>query len=264
MLLKGDLSMEEYIVNSRKDGITPLFVGREACEPSHSFGPYIREYYLVHFCIGGKGILKNRHGTYEIGEGQLFVIRPGEITTYVADRWEPWEYIWIAFRSNEEYFKDEHSVFDTPLGLDDRLLAILGEKGLSSESCLAVIYDLIWRLSQREDTEGGDERVRRIRRYIKYNYMLPITVSEIADSFGYDRTYLYRAFKSRYGVGIKEYISSVRMEKAKEFLENGYSVKESAHMVGYNDEFGFSKAYKERYGICPSDTKRKGLSTKEK
>ena len=255
MLLKGDFDMEEYIVNTREGGITPLFVGREACEPSHSFGPYIREYYLVHFCLGGKGILKNRHGTHEIGAGQLFVIRPGEITTYVADKNDPWEYIWIAFRSNEEYFKEKRSVYDTPAGLDDKLVAILGMGELSYEGSLAVIYDLIWRTERRDDGDVGDERIRRIRRYIKYNYMLPISVGGIAESFGYDRTYLYRAFKSRYGVGIKEYISSVRMEKAKDFLEDGYSVKESAHMVGYGDEFGFSKAFKERYGIAPSKIK---------
>ena len=82
--------------------------------------------------------------------------------------------------------------------------------------------------------------------------MLPITVSSIADSFGFDRTYLYRTFKSRYGIGIKEYITSVRMEKSKEFLKSGYTVKESAHMVGFEDEFNFSKVFKARYGVSPS------------
>ena len=42
------------------------------------------------------------------------------------------------------------------------------------------------------------------------------------------------------------------MQKAMEFLKEGFSVKESAHMVGYSDEFNFSKAYKSRYGITPS------------
>ena len=82
--------------------------------------------------------------------------------------------------------------------------------------------------------------------------MLPISVSSIAESFGFNRTYLYRAFKSRYGIGIKEYITEVRMQKAAEFLKDGFSVKESAHMAGYADEFNFSKTYKARYGITPS------------
>ena len=244
--------MEKYIVETRASDLTPLFVGREACESGHSFGPYIREYYLVHFCLSGKGVLKNRHGTYTVSAGQLFVIRPDEITTYTADKKDPWEYIWIAFRSDESYFNGNVSVFDTPVGLDDKLIDLVSKEPLSRDGCFSVIYDLIYLTEDRDDADGGDERIRRIRRYIKYNYMLPISVSSIAESFGFDRTYLYRSFKSRYGIGIKEYITEVRMQKAMEFLKDGFSVKESAHMVGYLDEFNFSKAYKSRYGISPS------------
>ena len=244
--------MEEYIVETRATDITPLFVGREACESEHSYGPYIREYYLVHFCLSGNGVLKNKHGTHTVSAGQLFVIRPGEITTYTADKKDPWEYIWIAFRSDEVCFGGSVSVFDTPAGLDDKLIGLISREPLSRNGCLSVIYDLIYLTEDRDDADAGDERVRRIRRYIKYNYMRPISVSSIAESFGFDRTYLYRAFKSRYGIGIKEYITEVRMQKAMEFLKEGFSVKESAHMVGYSDEFNFSKAYKSRYGITPS------------
>lgn len=244
--------MEEYIVETKSSDLTPLFVGREACVPGHSFGPYIREYYLVHFCLSGKGVLKNRHGTHTLSAGQLFVIRPGEITTYTADKKDPWEYAWVAFRSDEVYFGGSVSVFDTPSGLDDKLIGLLSKQPLSRDGCYSVIYDLIYRTEERDEGDFGDERIRRIRRYIKYNYMLPISVSSIAESFGFNRTYLYRAFKSRYGIGIKEYITEVRMQKAAEFLKDGFSVKESAHMAGYTDEFNFSKTYKARYGITPS------------
>lgn len=246
--------MENYVLDAKKADITPLFVGRENCDPGHSFGPYIREYYIIHFCLGGCGVLHNKHGSFYISEGQFFVIRPGEITKYTADSADPWEYLWIAFSADEEYFTDAVSVFDTPHGLDDRLRNIIAEDQPSREGCLAVIYDIIYHVFKREDDDGG-EKIRRIRRYIKYNYMLPITVTSIAHSFGFERSYLYRAFKRRYGIGIKEYITTVRMEKASEFLRGGYTVKESAHMVGYEDEFNFSKVYKARYGISPSKVK---------
>lgn len=247
--------MEEYIIDAKKSDVTPLFVGREACEPGHCFGPYIRDYYIVHFCLCGRGVLQNRHGTFEVGEGQLFVIRPGEVTTYTADKAEPWEYLWIAFRSEELYFDTNTSVFDTPRGIDDKLARGIAEGQLSREGCLAVIYDLICYLSDRGESDGGDEKIRGIRRYIKYNYMLPITVGSLANRFGFERSYLYRMFKARYGIGIKEYITSVRLEKGKELLQSGFTVKESAHMVGYEDEFNFSKVFKARYGVSPSKVK---------
>lgn len=252
MLLERSFYMEEYIIGSDSAAVTPLFVGREACEPSHSYGPYVRDYHIVHFCLSGRGVLKNKHGSFTVGEGQLFIIRKGEITTYTADAMCPWEYAWIAFRTEREYFGDECSVFDTPTGLDEKLTSIIGTDTLSSESCLSVIYDLIYHLSHRRESDGENDKVRSVRRYIRYNYMRKITVSSLAESFGFDRSYLYRIFKKRYGIGIKEYIIKVRLEKGKELLKEGFSVKESAHLVGYDDEFNFSKVFKKEYGVAPS------------
>lgn len=253
--------MESYVINVKGSRIIPLFAGHEACSPSHSFGPYVRDCYLIHFCIGGKGVLKNESGSYAVGAGSFFVIRPGEVTTYTADAVSPWEYMWIAFRTEgEEYFTDGCSVYDTPSGIDDRLHSLLKNDQLSHEGCLGIIYDLVYRVSESEESAGGDEKIRRIRRYIKYNYMLPISVGSLAHDFGFERSYLYRMFKSKYGVGVKEYISSVRLERAEQFLRDGYSVKESAAMVGYTDEFNFSKAFKTRYGVSPSTlNSRKGI-----
>ena len=245
--------MESYVINVKSSRITPLFAGHEACAPSHSFGPYVRDCYLIHFCIGGKGVIKNESGIHSVNAGSFFVIRPGEVTTYTADSVNPWEYLWIAFRADgEEYFTDGRAVYDTPSGIDDRLASLLQRDHLSNEGCLGIIYDLLYQISENDDRCSGDERIRRIRRYIKYNYMLPISVSSLAHDFGFERSYLYRIFKSKYGVGVKEYISSVRLEKAEQFLKDGYNVKESAAMVGYEDEFNFSKAFKAKYGVSPS------------
>ena len=77
----------------------------------------------------------------------------------------------------------------------------------------------------------------------------------MAKSFGYERTYLYRIFKKRYGIGIKEYIINVRMDNARQFLADGRSVGETAALTGYKDEFNFSRAYKKHFGIPPSHTR---------
>lgn len=237
--------------------ITPIFVGHHACECGHSYGPYVREYYIIHMCLCGKGTLKNKDGVFSVNPGELFVIRPGEVTTYNADTTDPWEYTWISFRSDKELFNDGVSVFTTPQGIDDRLLQLVNSDFASRESCLALIYELICDLHHLKNDDLGDVKVRKIHRYIKYNYMLPISVNELAYSFGFERSYLYRIFKQKYGVGVKEYLTSVRMKRGKEFLSEGFSVKESAHMAGYEDEFNFSKVFKARYGVSPSEFKAK-------
>ena len=51
---------------------------------------------------------------------------------------------------------------------------------------------------------------------------------------------------------------NIRLEKAKQLLETGYggSVQEVAAMVGYDDAYHFSKLFKKRYNITPTQAKK--------
>ena len=76
--------------------------GWERCEPLHSFGPFVRNHYLFHYIISGRGTLDSAgpDGTdrrYELGPGQGFLICPGQVNTYAAHKTDPWEYTWLEF-----------------------------------------------------------------------------------------------------------------------------------------------------------------------
>ena len=233
------------------EDISPLFFGHECCASLHSFGPYVRDYYLLHFCLAGHGTLEDKYGRHEISAGELFVIRPGEITLYTADKDEPWEYIWLAFKGNRaEAFNLGASVIAYPEDTVERLCELIERETLSPYAYLGIIYELIHKLFH--GSEERPDRLAMIRRYIKYNYMKPLTVNELSSSFGFERSYMFRMFKRRYGIGIKEYITKTRMERANVFLNDGFSVTETAHMTGYADTFNFSKAYKRYFGHSPS------------
>ncbi len=231
--------------------ISPLFFGHECCASLHSFGPYVRDYYLLHFCLAGRGVLEDKYGRHKISTGELFVIRPGEVTLYTADRDDPWEYIWLAFKGKlASVFDCGRSVLKFPAETTERLRDAIEREITSPNAYLGIIYELIHELFP--DREETPDRLSAIRRYIKYNYMKPLTVTGLSSAFGFERSYMFRMFKRRYGVGVKEYITKVRMEKASVFLNEGYSVSETAHMVGYTDAFNFSKAYKKHFGYPPS------------
>lgn len=252
--------MPDYMLSNAQmpRTLTPLFVGHQDCSSGYSFGPYIRDYHLIHFCLDGCGVLHDRHGTHAIGKGQMFVIRPGEVTTYTADTVTPWKYVWIAFRGESaSAFDSERSVYDTPKEVEDKLTEYIGNSVLSPEIYISILFELIYLLFREPQKTPALDKIRQIKRYIKYNYMLPLTVEGLAKSFGFERSYLYRIFKQRYGVGVKQYLMNVRMENAVSFLENGFSVSECAAMVGYEDEFNFSKAFKRHFGYAPSRAIRK-------
>lgn len=80
----------------------PVFYGWEACEPGHTFGPAVRDNYLVHYVFKGRGKYYRDAQCYGVEKGDIFVIRPGEVTTYAADDTDPWEYCWLCFHCREE------------------------------------------------------------------------------------------------------------------------------------------------------------------
>lgn len=80
--------------------LTLIQFGREICKGGYSFGPAARNHYLFHFVISGKGTLyaNNSSGTtdvYKINANEGFMLFPGQVSTYIADNDEPWEYIWL-------------------------------------------------------------------------------------------------------------------------------------------------------------------------
>lgn len=232
------------------------FCGHEKCANGHFWGPYVRDSYLLHFCLNGKGVLQDKYGEHNISSGEFFAIRPDEVTTYRADDVDPWEYVWVAFSGNDaSFFNSNESVypFDKEIGLE--LLNLVNDKILSPTAYKAIIYKLIYALSnQKSETVTV---ATKIKRYIKFNYMQDIYVEQLSHLFGFEKSYLFKLFKKNVGVGIKEYLTRIRLEKAKEFLEKGFFVNETAFLVGYKDTFNFSKAFKKRFGVPPVSVKKK-------
>lgn len=71
--------------------------------------------------------------------------------------------------------------------------------------------------------------------------------------------YISKIFKSETGDAPIRHLINIRLEKAREMLENGWdgSIQETAAAVGYDDAYHFSKLFKKKYGISPSQARRK-------
>ncbi|MBS5112612.1 MAG: AraC family ligand binding domain-containing protein, partial [Coprobacillus cateniformis] len=66
--------------------IKPLLCGEEKCRNGHAFGPATRPYYLLHYVLSGKGRFESSRGSYNVKQGEIFVIHPFEVTYYEADQ----------------------------------------------------------------------------------------------------------------------------------------------------------------------------------
>lgn len=96
--------------------------------------------------------------------------------------------------------------------------------------------------------------VSKTKAYVKSHYREDIGISSIADSLGITPNYLSRLFKEQTGVRLKDYITHLKIDKAKELLaSSGLSVKSIATEVGYYSSKHFSKVFLKATGSTPSE-----------
>ena len=231
-----------FLTNRNLSDLNPLVAGEESCQPSHSFGPAVREYTLLHYVISGKGVLHANGCAYPVTAGQVFCILPGQVTTYTADEHAPWRYRWIGFDGKlSADFAKLPPVFDCP----ERFFPP-EESEFRLAAALMELYDHLF-----AEVKGGNPHVLRVENYIRAQYMQPVTVAGIAEELNLDRRYLSRLFKAHTGCTIQEFLIRVRLEAAAGHLRRGASVSEAAALCGYEDAANFSKMFKRHYGISP-------------
>lgn len=95
-------------------------------------------------------------------------------------------------------------------------------------------------------------KVEKVINYIAANYTRKLTLDELADSVHISRSHLGHIFKETTGETPFEFIIKYRIARAKEFLENGCSVTDTARLVGFGDMFYFSRYFKKIEGISPN------------
>ena len=89
------------IYHSIFSDIYTVFCGMQDCPPSYSFGPAVRDCYLLHLCLEGEGVFYSGEERYPIKQGQGFLIHPGKLTFYQADSVNPWSYLWVGIGGHD-------------------------------------------------------------------------------------------------------------------------------------------------------------------
>lgn len=96
-----------------------------------------------------------------------------------------------------------------------------------------------------------------IKEYIDQHYNTNIKISMFTDKYYFSKEYLSKLFKSRYGCGIYTYVQEVRMQRAKDLLLNPeIKIQSISQRLGYTDNNYFSKAFKNYYGMSPSQFRK--------
>lgn len=235
------------------------------------FGPGVRNSYIVHYVLSGKGYFNG----VPVSAGQGFLITPNMPEYYYPDENDPWEFLWII--SDDPRVADLFEMLNA-----DRQTHIFRYNYLSAaretasffitnNNALLNGYEMLeillklFKNQHREKTHllrsNADVYIEAARKYIDTNLQNPVTVSEITDFLGITQPYLFRLFKERFSLSPKQYILDRKLTRALNLLaDSSLSVTHIANSVGFPDVMTFSKCFKTKMGVSPQNY-RKTLTT---
>ncbi|OMD46025.1 hypothetical protein BSK56_17445 [Paenibacillus borealis] len=101
-----------------------------------------------------------------------------------------------------------------------------------------------------------DVLMKRMLDLIHRHYNENLKLETLADVFTYSSAYLGKLFKNSTGLSFNSYLDKVRIEKAKELLDQGWKIHQAASEVGFSDVDYFREKFKKVEGISPSVYRR--------
>ncbi len=129
-------------------------------------------------------------------------------------------------------------------------------KPLDEDEIAEYLVEIAKKLSLRhpeEKIEAVPDLAESARRYIDIHYMEPVTVSGIAAALFVTPAYLGQVFRKAMNVTIRQYLMSVRIDRAKELLEQTpLHVYEIAHRVGFAESKYLVACFQKETGLSPA------------
>ncbi len=161
-------------------------------------------------------------------------------------------FIKSIIRISYEYCEDTSSKkIDIPYLYVDN--DILSQMLTSKDNIKKILLELKQALITLEEDNDNNHIIRSTKQFIQNNYSKKITIKEIADELNVSHPYLSSLFKKQTNISIKEYLLQVQMQKAKDLLKSTTElVSNIAIQVGYDNEYQFSKIFKQKTGMTPT------------
>ena len=215
---------------------------------------------------------------YPLGSGEFILLNSNEIHSISSPEANRTIVLQIPMNVLRNVETGEGLILFThsPKRQDSKIMELIGsmyqelqERGSGYEwkvqsEFFALIYLLVTKYRKEQVSPELVRRHRKMTRlsvitaYIRDNYTREISLEKLADIFGYSPAYLSRMFRKYAGTNYKSYLQSVRLENAVEELVNTDStISDIALRHGFANSKSFSGEFRKKYGIMPSEYRRR-------
>lgn len=245
------------------------------------FPNHFHDYYVIGFIEGGKRHLWCKDKEYDLSEGDFVLFNPRDNHYCSPMNKGSFDYraINIPVRVMNQAVKDitgkqyvphftQNVVYqcDMTKSLSDLYNTIIHKaaKLEKEEAFFFLLEQILQEYSvpfENVDTAEPNEQIKMLCHYMETNFEKNITLDELLSMTHFSKSHLLSSFTKQIGVSPYRYLQTIRLGKAKEFLEHGISPIEVSDMAGFSDQSHFTNFFKEFIGLTPKQYQRIFLNT---
>lgn len=238
------------------------------------------ELFLV---TGGKGYISTENREFSVERGMLFYLKSDVFHSIEPNLREPLSFLSVHFSficvnfCNDKWnlsteikylkfpimqkFKNYYPLFH----IFKKLVETWSTKLPNYEfSCKIILEELLLEIHdnlKRQNTNYSSTlKIEKIIKYLHENINKSITLKELSDLVSLSPSYLSRTFKDTTGYSIIEFFNKMKIDKAESLIIVGdKKIKEISELLGFKDEFYFSRLFKKIKGISPKEFYNKNV-----
>lgn len=222
--------------------------------------------YSMNLVTEGEGIFEFDNRRYILKKGDIFFVFPSTPYNIISKKSLKYIYIsYIGIRSNKimdtikitktsPYFEKHEKLIN--FWTEALQTAHLGNIEMLSESVLLYTFSIIGNTAAvKEDKASIPDMSLKIKKYIDENFFdADLSLDLISKKYSYNPKYISTAFKKQMQISFKQYLNTIRIQKACELMTEGLTcIKDIAYMCGFKDQMYFSKVFKKKIGVTPSE-----------
>lgn len=255
-----------YARQSRNETLNVLSFGYSGNPDKTQWGRGSRNVCIVHYILEGYGYFNG----HKVSEGNGFIIEPDQIVEYMGSEERPWKYFWIIFDGNEsveickKHIRSQRGVFEYSFRSRIKLVvdSLFSDDAPLDQSAALSAFFYIISLHDGECLVRSNRYVEQAKDYIDLHFHLNISITDVASHLNISDRYLYNLFVKQEGKSPKQYLTDLRISRAKSLLrDSGYSITEIAVSVGFLDVLSFSKFFSKHAGVSPTAFRKRDKST---
>ena len=236
-------------------------------------GRILSEFQMV-YVTEGEGVFSSGGNDYRVSPGCVMLILPGIKHMYRPLFETGWHEYWVGFKGGyffqlleEGRLSEDHVFFK--MGLHDSILSFFNQifdevrdqrPLYQLKTCaliLSLIAEVLTRERRKEQTNFYEKIVARAKCLMESNVYSAINLPAISEQLGVSTSRLNEIFKTYTSMTPYQYFIQIKIHKAESLLEQeDISIKEAAFRMGFEDQYYFSRLFKNKTGVSPSDWRK--------